>query len=621
MGVSNSQNVLLLSVLAKAAASLSPQEINAIVEQYSGLGLSEVSLQGFLYDHPLLALAVVCGLFLLAGLGLWLTLSVRKRRREHRRVEEELAKNQLLAQAVAAAEQADLAKSRFLSQVSHEMRTPLNAIIGFMTLAQGEDCGLEEIRAYLGDAEIASKQLLSIINDVLDMSAINAGRLKLDSARFDLRQVVSAVSRIYASQCRSKGVDYDARLLSPVEETLVGDQLRLSQILNNLLSNAVKFTPPGGSVSLAISQPQSAKDRVFLRFQVKDSGCGMSEEMQERLFKPFEQESAGTARKYGGSGLGLSIVKSLVTMMGGAVEVNSRQGQGSAFTVDLPFGRCQQKAADSRIKPGPLRILVVDDLEQERNYMALVLTRIGMDFTCVEGAEAALEALERGRAEQDPYRVCLVDWRLPGMDGAALTREIRSRFRQQLSIVLVSAYERYQAGEAAREAGADLFVTKPLFQSSLFDLLISLAGDQPLIAAAAPARGDLAGRRVLVAEDNHMNRVVAVGLLKKCGVEAETAEDGWEAVEKFTTAPAGYYDAIRMDIQMPRLDGGEATRRIRQSSHPQARTVPIIALTANAFKEDIAKALSCGMTGHVAKPIEFALLTAALAQAFGLGEE
>ena len=536
-------------------------------------------------------------------------------------VHAEAEKNAMLAAALDAANLASQAKSQFLSRVSHELRTPLNAIIGFLELSKGEDA--QTVEAYLANADTAAKQLLYIINDVLDMSAIESGKLKLASSAFDFRHIIHAVTNIFVIQCKNKGLAYDTKILGPIDEWLVGDQLRVNQILMNLLGNAVKFTS-SGTVCLTISQHDAGDNKVFVRFEVSDTGCGMSREMMARLFKPFEQESANTALRYGGSGLGLSIVNSLVKMMGGYIRAESKAGEGTTFTVDLPFVKSEAKRNPDLPKvAADLRVLAIDDEEQERRYLSIVLDRIGVRYTCAADGAEAFAAIEKAREEDDQYNICLIDWKIPDMNGIEITKRIREKYGTDVVVIVISAYEHYQADDNAIQAGANMFISKPLFQSTLFDLFMTLSGGnvaKKSMMTSVHNSQILAGKRVLLAEDNAMNRLVAVGLIKKYGVECDCAEDGNEAVEKFLNSEEGRYDAILMDIQMPNMDGFEATKIIRASSHPDARSVQIIALTANAFNEDIARTLSCGMDSHVAKPIEPDVLCAALSKAFSASE-
>ena len=608
---------LIYAILNKTAASIWDTEIELISQRYSGYAENDPSLLAYLYDYPGHVLVAVVLLFTVTGLVTLLVLQARRRRRDAARLLDEEARNKLLADALADAENADAAKSQFLSRMSHEMRTPLNAILGFMELARDADPAAT--RTYLHNSTIAARQLLAVINDVLDMSAIESGKLKIAHSSFDFKQTLQAITSIYLPLCQQKGLEYETRMLTPVDEWLVGDQLRVNQILMNLLGNAVKFTEKG-HIWLEISQQRSHDDELFLRISVSDTGIGMDEELQSRLFRPFEQESARTAQRYGGSGLGLSIVKNLVTMMDGAIRVESAPGKGSRFTVDLPFGR-SELGRDVQLHGGAdrLRVLAVDDGENERQYMATVLDRIGVRHGAAASCDEALKALARAADEGDPYTVCLIDWRMPHVDGVETTRRIRARYGSGVVVIVVSAYEQNQASENARAAGANLFIAKPLFQSTLFDLLMTLTGGKLAREAAGPVPAlSLSGHRVLLAEDVEMNRIVAEGLIGRLGVECDCVEDGRRAVERFRAAPPGFYDAILMDIKMPVMNGYEAAVAIRKLDVPDAAAIPIIALTADAFNEDIARALSAGMNAHVAKPIEPETLAAALATAFAM---
>lgn len=526
----------------------------------------------------------------------------------------ESEKNEMLATALEAANQASNAKSQFLSRISHELRTPLNAIIGFMELAKGAE--KKQIEDYMANSDIAAKQLLSIINDVLDMSSIEAGKLKIAHAPFDFKYLISSITNMFLSQCEEKGLIYETLMLTPIDEWLMGDQLRINQILINLLNNAVKFTSTG-SVKLKISQIDASHNQVFIRFEISDTGCGMSKEMLERLFKPFEQESSLTAQKYGGSGLGLSIVNNLVSMMDGVIRVESEQGVGTTFFVDIPFIRSEVTHRNQLPEDvSTMRVLVVDDEELERKYLSIVLGRMSVRHTCIADGGEALSVLEEAEKDDDPYTICLVDWKMPNMSGLEITKRIRERYGKNVVVIVVSAYEHNQADESVKQAGANMFIAKPLFQSTLFDLFMTLTGGRMLHKHLEKVVYQFKGKRILLAEDNAMNRRVAEGLVKKFGIECDSAEDGQIVLDKFLSSKPGYYDAILMDIQMPNLNGFEATAAIRSSNHKDAKSIQIIALTANAFNEDIAKSLSTGMNAHVTKPIEPDMLGQALDKAF-----
>ena len=525
-----------------------------------------------------------------------------------------LKKNLLLSDAVAQAEQANAAKGRFLSRMSHEIRTPMNAIVGLTAIARQHEREPEKIEEYLGKIDTSSKVLLNIINDVLDMSAIEGGKLKVANERFDMKQVLTGISTIYYPQCQSKGVHFEMR--TDIEnELLMGDSLRVSQILLNLVSNAYKFTEKGDSITICVNETARKENTAFLRFTVADTGCGMSEEMQARLFLPFEQESAGTAKAHGGSGLGLSIAKNLVDMMHGAIKAESASGVGTTFTVDLPFEVAEAPHDENNPALSTLRVLAVDDEPSAREYTAIVLRRLGIAFDTAASGEEALAMLDKANAERKPYQVCLVDWKMSDMDGLELTRRIRSTETGRTLIVIVSAYDRNEVEDKARVAGADHFVAKPLFQSTLYDVLMQITGGSMQPKEQTPENYDFTGHRVLLAEDQELNAEIATELLNMVNLAVDHAEDGQKAVELFSAAEPGAYDLILMDVQMPVLDGYAATRAIRALDRADAKTIPIFAMTANAFTEDVAAALSAGMNGHIAKPIDTDVLYAAIQQA------
>ncbi len=614
VAVSAAQDALLFSIMDKAVASLDESFINSAIQRHISYQNGEVSLIEYAYDNPFFLVICVTALFIMLILIVTTIQAYQRQRRERARLADETRRNALLSDALAAAEKADRSKSQFLSRMSHEMRTPLNAIIGFMELAK--DATNEQRYIYRENALTAARQLLSVINDVLDMSAINTGKLRIANAPFDFSKLIHSVANIYSARCEAKGIEFQTVLETPVDEWLTGDALRLNQVLMNLLDNAVKFTDKG-FVRLSIRQQETVGDRVFMRIEVADSGCGMSGEMLARLGKPFEQESAETAQKHGGSGLGLSIVKTIVSMMGGAFMADSRPGEGSTFILELSFDRSDEATKlQINTEMSDLHVLAVDDLEAECAYLSTVLGRIGVRHICVDSGAKALAELDCAYQAGDGYNVCLVDWKMPDMDGVTLTGRIREKYGKNVIVIVISAYEHQQATERAKAAGADLFVSKPLFRSSLLDLFMTLTGGHVCKAQPAAERPDFSGRRILLAEDNAMNRVVAEALVKKLGAGCETANDGKIALDMFTASEPDYYDAILMDIQMPNMDGYAATRAIRASDHPAAGTIPIIALSANAFAEDVTKSLSMGMNDHVAKPIDVEKLAAALAHAF-----
>ncbi|MDD3411107.1 MAG: response regulator [Eubacteriales bacterium] len=522
----------------------------------------------------------------------------------------------ILKNALRQAENASQAKGDFMSRMSHEIRTPLNAIIGYLDIAQGERQDAEKVDHCIEQCSMASRHLLSIINDVLDISSIESGRMKIGSEDFDLTQLVQSLTTIFYTQARKKNVNFGVNVDSLTEEWVRGDSLRLNQILLNLLSNAVKFTPEGGEVKLLIEQAGVHEDKVHLRFTVSDTGIGMSKEYMSRLFQPFEQESAATARSFGGTGLGLSICNNLVKLMGGAIEVQSEQGKGTTFVVTMAFGRVDHRERTHLTTESfaNLRALVVDDEESSCEYIRRLLERCGVKCDTLTSAKKAIRRV-RARAQSEyPYDLCIVDWNMEEMDGLEAARQIRQICGDKLPIIIATAYDYSAIIDAARQAGVNKIISKPLFQSTLFDVLVNTYGKYEPTQTAKPRRASFHGMRVLLAEDNEMNMEIAMDILSKAGLKITPASNGKEALDTFTASDPGTYEAILMDIQMPVMDGYQATRAIRKSDHPQAQTIPIIAMTANAFTADVTAALAAGMNDHIAKPISYERLFDALSR-------
>ena len=531
---------------------------------------------------------------------------------EVRRAEVERAEQ--LRDALNAAEVASSAKGAFLSQMSHEIRTPLNAVIGYLSLAKESEGDEGAVMECVEKSRIASRHLLSIINDVLDISSIESGKLKIAHEEFDLKNLINSVTTVFYSQAREKNIEFEVTLEEISCEWLVGDALRVNQIIMNLLSNAMKFTPAHGRVMLHVTQLGIVKDKVQLSIVVADTGCGMPKEFMDRIFNPFEQQSASTARKHGGSGLGLSITKNLVTMMGGQLRVESTEGQGTVFTVTLAFdmGESREKQENAYDFSG-LRALVADDLENDRAYIQNLLKRCSVKCDTVTDGEKAVRQVERRLDSSHPYDLCVIDWNMPGLDGIETTRRIRQIAGDRLPLICVTAYDTTAIVNDAKSAGANSVISKPLFQSTMFDLLVNtFGGYKPREEEGVPDFEGLRGMRLLLAEDNEMNMDIAMRYLTKAGIEVVKSSNGREALERYINAPAQSFDAILMDVQMPEMDGYTASREIRVSTKEDARLIPIIAMTANAFAEDVTAALAAGMNDHIAKPINFNKLFSAL---------
>lgn len=519
---------------------------------------------------------------------------------------------------------ANTSKSSFLSRMSHEIRTPLNAIIGYNTIAQGEMSGAQDDAARkqaemrvmdcLSKSGIASKHLLTIINDVLDMSAIEGGKIIIAHDKFDFKGLITSLCTVFYSQAKAKGVEFEVEFDTLTEEWFVGDQMRVNQILTNLLSNAIKFTPDGGTVKLRITQPEAKDNAAHIRFEVADSGIGMAPEYLTRIWKPFEQEDASISRRFGGSGLGLSITKSLVDLMNGCIAVKSELGKGTTFSVDLTFEMAEQPSQSEAYDFSSVNALVVDDDVSTCDYVRLLFNRCGAKCTAVTSGADALTAISVAKEKGESYSICLVDWKMPQMDGIETIRRIHDIVGEELPIIVLTAYDYSEVADEAAQIGTSKFLSKPLFQSSLFDMLTSVCGLQPAATIEKNETYDFGGARVILAEDNAMNMEIAKAILKSAKVNVDCAWNGKEAVDIFEAAAAGTYMAILMDVHMPIMDGHEATRTIRASSHAQARSIPIIAMTADAFAENVAEAKAAGMNSHISKPIDIPTLFFVLKQ-------
>lgn len=522
----------------------------------------------------------------------------------------EVAARQTLKDALANAQLANTAKRDFLSRMSHEIRTPMNAIIGMATIAAAHIQNHGRVADCLHKISFSSKHLMSLLNDVLDMSKIESGKLAVHHEEFHLPKLIDSIVSIMYPQTESQGQHFSVALSGIEEERLVGDPLRINQILLNLLSNARKFTPGEGSIKLEVRQERK-NGGVLMRFTVSDTGIGLSEAFQERLFKPFEQADSSISQKYGGTGLGLAITHNLVTLMNGTIRVRSKEHEGTSFTVELPLALPSDGHASQQEQiVQDMKVLVVDDDLDTCEYAALLLRRMGIAakwvLTAWEALDQVVDAHERGNG----YDVCLIDWKMPEMDGIEVTRRIREVVGPETLIIIITAYDWTAIEQRAREAGANAFLSKPLFSSALYHTLSAVSQKKPASAAAELEPGtegqtpSLRGRHVLLVEDNELNREIAEEILKMWGVSFTCAENGQIAVDIFTASAPGTFDAILMDIQMPVLDGYAATAAIRVSDSPESRTIPIIAMTANAFHEDVVSALAAGMNNHISKPID-----------------
>ena len=515
--------------------------------------------------------------------------------------------NQALSEAVRAAETANKAKSTFLSNMSHDIRTPMNAIIGFTTLAVSNIDDKKRVRDYLGKILSSSSHLLSLINDILDMSRIESGKIHLEETEVSLSDVLHDLKTIISGQIHAKQLELYMDAMDVTNENVYCDKTRLNQVLLNLLSNAVKFTPAGGTVSVRLKQlPGTAKGSALCEIRVKDNGIGMSQEFVKKIFSPFERERTSTVSRTQGTGLGMAITKNIVDMMGGTIEVQTAQGKGTEFIVRLPFRiQPEQHRIEKIAELEGLKALVVDDDFNTCDSVTKMRVRVGMrsEWT-LSGREAVLRArqsMELG----DAFHAYIIDWRLPDMNGIEVTRQIRS-LGDDTPIIILTAYDWSDIEAEAKAAGVTAFCAKPLFMSDIRETLMTAIGQSQAGAedSILPEAGsDFRGRCILLVEDNELNSEIAVEILNEYGFLVDTAKNGAEAVEKVKNSTPGNYDLVLMDVQMPVMNGYEATKEIRALDNPALAGITILAMTADAFDEDRKKALECGMDGFLSKPI------------------
>ena len=515
--------------------------------------------------------------------------------------------NQALSDAVAAAETANRAKSTFLSNMSHDIRTPMNAIIGFTTLAISNIDDKDRVKDYLTKTLASSNHLLSLINDVLDMSRIESGKIHLEEVEVNLSDVLHDLKTIVSGQIYAKQLEFYMDAMDVTDEDVYCDKTRLNQILLNLLSNAIKFTPAGGTVSVRVRQlAGKVRGCGQYEFRIKDNGIGMSQEFAQKIFEPFERERTSTVSRIQGTGLGMAITKNIVDMMGGTIKVQTAQGKGSEFIICLPMRtQAEHRPVEKITELEGLKALVVDDDFNTCDSVTKMLVKVGMraEWT-LSGKEAVLRA-RQSIEMSDAYHAYIIDWRLPDMNGIEVTRRIRS-LNDDTPIIILTAYDWSDIEVEAKAAGVTAFCSKPMFMSDLRETLMSALGQKQTDAAQGllpEKNADFKGKQILLVEDNELNREIAQEILREYGFLVDTAENGAVAVEKVSTAAPGSYDLVLMDVQMPIMDGYTATRKIRALDDPARATLPIIAMTANAFDEDRRNALESGMNGFLSKPI------------------
>ena len=576
-------------------------------------GIAMMTLITVQVFYPLLPLyAMGCML----GTSLLHSFVVEDEKEEYRRELEEAAKKdqeqklelsesrEALRDALAVAESANKAKTSFLSNMSHEIRTPMNAIIGLNNIAMNDPTASDQVKEYLSKIGASAQHLLGIINDILDMSRIESGRMTIKKEEFSFAKALEQVNTIISDQCLDKGIVYDCQTIGKVDDYYIGDVMKLKQVLINILGNAVKFTPEGGTVTFLIEEGSRYERNAVLKFIISDTGIGMSKEFLPHIFDPFTQEESTSTSKYGSTGLGMPITKSIVELMNGNIDVISEKGKGTTFTVTVTLAESDRKQQIDEVGlvPQDMSVLVIDDDSVALEHAEITLSQVGISCETAESGWEGIDKVRIRHGRREDYNLIIIDWKMPEMDGIETTRQIRRIVGNNTPVIILTSFNWDEIADEAREAGADTFVSKPLFASTVMDEFAEAFRRKN--EALEERTVDLKGRRVLLAEDMTVNAEIMVMVLTIREMEVDLAENGRVAVDLFESHEVGYYDAILMDMRMPEMDGLEATRVIRSLQRDDAKTIPIIALTANAFDEDVQQSMQAGLNAHLSKPVE-----------------
>ncbi|MCM1320572.1 MAG: response regulator [Bacteroides sp.] len=591
-------NAVLAVILDKMINQINREVIMAALLRHASMKKDDPTLLDFFkrYAHLFVIVLVVFVSCIAAAFAMYI-----RKSRAYAREQEEMQSS--LKKALEMADAANKAKTQFLSSMSHDIRTPMNAIVGMTDIAKKHTDDKEKLEDCLDKITLSSHHLLTLINDVLDISKIESGRLTLNPINFSLRSTTDNLVNIVRPMIKSKRQEFEVRIHNVNCETLYGDELRVSQIFINILSNAVKYTPDGGKIILDLHEEFVDEQTVRLTYIVKDNGIGMSREYMEKMYDTFTRANDSRINKVQGTGLGLAIVRQMVMLMDGTIECESEVDKGTTFTVklELPVGEEKRKVYTLP----PIDILFVDDDEVFLTITEDTVEEMGANVETAATGEKALELVKKRHEEGRDYSIAIVDWRLPGMSGAETVRAIREIAGEDTSIILVSAYDWSDIEEDAKTSGADGFISKPLFKSYLAEKIeLVISKGEAKTAMPEDKNGDLKGLHVLVAEDNDINWEIISELLEMQGITADHAENGKEALSAMENAEDGKYSLILMDVQMPLMNGREATAELRKSPRGYVKNIPIIAMTADAFAEDIAACLAAGMDGHVPKPVD-----------------
>ena len=511
-----------------------------------------------------------------------------------------------LSSSLEIAKNANAAKSNFLANMSHDIRTPMNAIVGYSTLLIKDADDKNKIIEIGKKITYSSQHLLSLINDVLDMSKIESGRTSLNSDKVDVSEVINNISEIVQVQTKSKKQSFEIKTKGNIPPYIYADKLRLTQILLNLLSNAVKYTEKNGTISLVVEGYGNNGQTCHLRFIVSDNGQGMSSEFIEKIFEPFSRETNSMTNKIQGTGLGMSITKSIIDLMGGTIDIQSELGKGSVFTVDLIFSVPLDENDDNFFADHEItRVLVGDDEIDVTENIQSILSDAGLECDAAIGGLESVDKATRAYEDNNSYDVIILDWKMPDMDGVECVRRIRKEIGKDVPIFVLSSYDVSEIEDEAKKAGVDLFLPKPFFLSNFQRVLDTYYQNKANTEEEGNNSDDFSGVKILVAEDNEINAEIITELLDSIGIKCVIAEDGLEALRVFTEESPDEFDMIFMDIQMPIMDGYESARRIRASNNTRAKSIPIIAMTANAFEDDVKASMASGMNAHISKPIDF----------------